>query len=128
LESEVDEEMSMNELIESIFQNFIVDGVEIPVKYLRYKGNLNTYVTYMLNDANASYAGDDELLGFVGFYDFDVYSKGNYSKIIEQIKKKMKENGFVWQPNRDSQDMFEDDTGYYHKTLCFAIHEQILES
>ena len=82
------EDITMNELIESIFQNFIVDGVQIPVKYLRYKGNLNTYVTYMRQDASASYAGDDELLGYVGFYDFDIYSKGNYSQVIEQVKAK----------------------------------------
>lgn len=118
----------MNATIETIFNGFTVDGNQIPVKYLRYNGQGTTYVTYMQQDANASYAGDDELLGFVGFYDFDVYSKSDYSKVIEQIKEKMKENGFVWQPARDSQDMFEDDTGYYHKTLCFATHEQILES
>jgi uncharacterized protein (DUF302 family) len=118
----------MNATIETIFQDFTVDGVQIPVKFLRYNGNKTTYVTYMQQDANGSYAGDDEILGFVGFYDFDVYSKSDYSKVIEQIKVKMKENGFVWQPARDSQDMFEDDTGYYHKTLCFATHEQILES
>lgn len=118
----------MNATIETIFQDFTVDEVQIPVKFLRYNGNKTTYVTYMQQDANGSYAGDDEILGFVGFYDFDVYSKSDYSEVIEQIKVKMKENGFVWQPNRDSQDMFEDDTGYYHKTLCFAIHEQILES
>ena len=118
----------MNATIETIFRDFTIDEVQIPVKFLRYNGNQTTYVTYMQQDANGAYAGDDEILGFVGFYDFDVYSKRDYSKVIEQIKVKMKENGFVWQPARDSQDMFEDDTGYYHKTLCFETHEQILES
>ena len=117
----------MNSTIETIFTGFTVDSVEIPVKYLRYKGDKTTYVTYMQQDAQESYAGDDELLGYVGFYDFDVYSKDDYSNVIEQIKAKMKENGFVWQPSRDSSDMYEDDTGYYHKTLCFAIFEQIKE-
>lgn len=117
----------MNALIETIFKDFTVDKVEIPVKYLRYKGNKTTYVCYMQEDASNSYAGDDELLGYVGFYDFDVYSKGNYFSVVEEIKKLMKANGFVWQPSRDSQDMYEDDTGYYHKTISFAIHEQITE-
>lgn len=110
----------MNELIESIFANFTVDEKIIPVKFLRYNGHETTYVTYMNIDGDASYSGDDDLLGFVDYYDFDVYSKGNYMNIIEQIKIKLKENGFVWQPSRTSQDMFEDETGYYHKTLCFA--------
>lgn len=118
----------MNATIETIFKDFTVDGVVIPVKYMRYKENATTYVTYMQQDAQNSYAGDDELMGYVGYYDFDVYSKWNYTNVIEQIKAKMKENGFMWCPARDSQDMYEDDTGYYHKTLCFAIHEQLTNS
>lgn len=111
----------MNELIQSIFNNFIVDGVPVPVAFLRYKGKSTTYVTYMETDINNSYAGDNEILGYVSYYDFDIYSKGNYFNIVKSIKNLMKENGFVWQPSRTSQDMYEDDTGYYHKTLCFAI-------
>ena len=97
----------MNELIQSIFTNFEVDGVSIPVKFLRYEGN--------------SYAGDNEILGYVSYYDFDIYSKGNYFNVVEAVKGKMKDNGFIWQPSRTSEDMYEDDTGYFHKTLCFAI-------
>ena len=115
----------MNELIETIFSGFTVDDVLIPVKFMRYNGHENTYVTYMQTYADNSYSGDDELLGYVEFYDFDVYSKGNYTKIIEQIKSKLEANGFKWQPSRDSTDMFEDETGYYHKTLCFAIYENL---
>lgn len=117
----------MYSLIESIFTNFTVDEKTIPVKYLRYKGKENTYVTYCQTYADNSYSGDDEMLGFVEFWDFDVYSKGNYLDIVEQIKIKLKENGFVWQPSRDSADMFEDDTGFYHKTLCFAVIENLNE-
>ena len=95
----------MNELIESIFQNFNVG---------------EPYVTYMQIDADNSFSGDDELLGYVDYYDFDVYSKGNYSRIIESIKELLKEHGFVWQVSRSSADMFETETGYYHKTLNFA--------
>ena len=36
----------MNELIESIFTNFTVDGVSVPVKYLYYEGHGEPYVTY----------------------------------------------------------------------------------
>lgn len=111
----------MNALIEQIFTNFKVNGVAIPVSFLRYGGKLTTYITYMEWDKSNSYSGDDEILGYVSYYDFDIYSKGNYLAIVEAVKQKMKENGFTWQPARDSQDMFEDDTGYYHKTLCFAI-------
>jgi len=111
----------MNELIESIFQNFTVDGVAIPVSFMFYEGHGEPYVVYMQQDADGSLSGDDELVGYVDYYDFDVYSKGNYVNIIESLKQILKNNGFVWQPSRTSQDFFETDTGYYHKTLNFAI-------
>jgi hypothetical protein len=110
----------MNELIETIFANFEVDKVQIPVSFLFYEGHGEPYVTYMQQDADNSLSGDDELIGYVDYYDFDVYSKGNITNIIESIKEKLKANNFVWQPSRSSQDMYETDTGYYHKTLNFA--------
>lgn len=121
----------MRELITSIFNNFTVDDVEVPVSFMRYLGKKTTYVTWMQYDMDGSFAGDDEILGYVGYYDFDVYChlrdahfKGNYTKILERIKQLMKENGFVFQPSRCSADYFEDDTEYYHKTLSFAIYEE----
>ena len=108
----------MNSVIETIFQNFEVNGELIPVSFLRYNGKKTSYVTYMQTDSDNSISGDNELLGYVSYYDFDVYSKGNYLKIVKKI---MKAGGFMWQPSRTSEDMYEDDTGYFHKTLCFAI-------
>ena len=109
----------MNSLIETIFQNFIVDDKKIPVSFMRYNGNKTTYITYMYYDSDNSFSGDDELLGWVDYYDFDIYSKGNYLNIIESVKSVMKQNGFMFQPSRSSQDMYEDDTGYFHRTLSF---------
>ena len=111
----------MNELIESIFSNFTVDGVKIPVSFLRYEGHGEPYITYQETDADSSYSGDDDLLGYTDYYDFDIYSKSNYFPIIDKVKELLTKNGFMWQPVRSSADMFEDDTGYYHKTLCFAV-------
>lgn len=110
----------MNELIQSIFKDFTVDGVKIPVSFMYYEGHGEPYIVYMEQDADSSYSGDDELLGYVVYYDFDVYSQGNYLKVIEALKDKLKENGFIWQPSRSSIDMYENDTGYYHKTMNFA--------
>lgn len=114
----------MNEVIENIFKDFKVDGKNIPVAFLRYNGKSTTYVTYQEVDADNSFSGDDELLGYVTYYDFDIYSKGNYLKVMESVKQLMKDNGWRWQPSLSSQDMFEDDTGYYHKTLNFAIERE----
>lgn len=110
----------MNELIETIFANFTVDDTPIPVSYMFYEGHGEPYVVYMQQDADGSLSADDELQGYVDYYDFDVYAKGNYQKIVESIKTLLKANDFIWQPSRSSMDMYETDTGYYHKTLNFA--------
>lgn len=110
----------MNELIISILSDFTVDDVKIPVKYLVYKGHGEPYVTFVQENADNSFSGDDELLGYVEYYDFDVYSKGNFFPIVESLKSILKANGFIFQPSRSSADMYETDTGYYHKTLNFA--------
>ena len=114
----------MNSLIETIFSNFQVNGYDIPVSFLRYNGKATTYITYMHYDSDNSFSGDNELLGWVEYYDFDIYSKGNYLNIIESVKELMKQNGFMFQPSRCSADMYEDDTGYFHKTLSFAIERE----
>lgn len=111
----------MNELIETLFTNFTVDGVSIPVSFLRYDGSEDTYVVYMETDMNDVFSADDNIDAYVDYYDFDVYSKGNYTNILEQIKTILTNNGFTWQPTRSSGDFYEDDTGYYHKTLSFSI-------
>lgn len=110
----------MNELIMTIFANFSVDGVSIPVKYMEYKGHGEPYITWMHQDSANSLSGDNSLIGYVDYYDFDVYSKGNFTEIIEQVKQILTQNGFVWQLSRSSRDMYEKDTGYYHRTLNFA--------
>ena len=110
----------MNSTIETIFANFSVGGVVIPVKFLRYNGKSDTYITYCETDKNNSLFGDDGCEGYVSYYDFDIFSKGNYTTIVSEVKRLMKENGFTWQPSRDSEDMYEDETKLYHKTLSFA--------
>lgn len=110
----------MNSLIEKIFADFKVDNKKIPVSFLKYSGKETTYITYQSIDNSGSLSADDEIIGYIDYYDFDIYSKGNYLKIVREVKKIMKANGFMWQPSMSSED-YEEDTGYYHKTLCFAI-------
>ena len=114
----------MNKLIETLLTNFTVDDVSIPVAYMYYQGHGEPYIVYMQQDADGSLTADDELQGYVDYYDFDVYAKGNYLNIIKALMAALKEGGFVWQPSRSSSDMYETDTGYYHKTLNFAIYKE----
>lgn len=114
----------MNSLIESIFENFKVGKETIPVSFLFYEGKSNKYVTYQQVNADKSYSADDELQGYVDYYDFDVYCKGNLTAIVSAVRSILEENDFIWQPSRSSDDMYERDTGLYHKTLNFAYLKQ----
>ena len=114
----------MNELIETLFANFTVNKVAIPVSYMFYQGHGEPYVVYSQIDAANSLSGDDGLIGYVDYYDFDIYSKGNWYAIAEAVKETLTGAGFVWQPSLSSRDMYETETGYYHKILNFAIYRE----
>jgi len=111
----------MNRTIEQIFTGFSVGGVSIPVKYMYYQGHGEPYVTYMHQSYDNELRGDDALIGVADYYDFDVYAKGNFEQIILKVKELLEASGWVWIPSRSGIDMYETDTHYYHKTLCFMI-------
>ena len=110
----------MNELIEQLFSNFTC-----PVSFLYYDGDAAEYVTYQQTDADNVLAADNAIQNYVDYYDFDVYSKGNYFPIIESVIEILTDAGFLLQPSRCSGDMYDKDTGYYHKTLSFAIERSL---
>ena len=111
----------MNELIETIFKNFKVNGKIIPFEFLNYTGKETTYITYQEAYEDNSLSSDNQITNYISYYDIDIYSKNNYLAIVKEVKKIMKANGFMWQPSKTSSDLFEVDTGYYHKSLCFGI-------
>lgn len=110
----------MNNIIKAIFENFSVDGVNIPVKFLHYEGHGEPYVIYALESNDYPLDADDRLKNYVEYYDFTIYSKTNYTKIEERLKELLEENDFLWQVNRSSGDLYEPETGYYYKTLNFS--------
>jgi hypothetical protein len=110
----------MNAEIEKLFDGFTVNGTEVPVRFMFYDGHGEPYIVYSREYDDDSYSGDDSLLGYVTYYDFDVYSKGNFTALVEAVKLRLERTGWTWQPSRSSADMYESDTGYFHVTLSFA--------
>ena len=108
----------MNEEIKIILgENISVDGASVPVAHLHYKGSEKTFVTWAILSERPVLCGDDEPLFSVTSVDIHIYSNGNYLKLITVIKKMMKENGWLWV--EDSPEMYEYDTGLYHRTITF---------
>ena len=121
--------MLFNAEIETLLNGFKVDNKAVDLAYLFYDKHSERYMVYSQVDATNSYSGDDDILGVVAVYDFDVYvkanSKPNLYQIVQALKELLKANDWTWQPNRDSADLYDVDTGYYHKTICFAKPIQI---
>lgn len=112
---------NFNEEIETL-----LSGLGVPVAFMFYDGNAESYITYMQLDKDNVLAGDDEVLGCVQYYDFDVYSKGNYFNVISNLINIMTAAGWTYQPSRDSPDLYERDTKFYHKTICLAKESEVI--
>ena len=110
----------MNAEIVDIFKDFTVGGAKVPVRFMTYEGHGEPYVIFSREYDDDSYSGDDSLLGYVTYYDFDVYANGNFTATVEAVKKVLEDAGWTWQPSRSSGDLYESDTGYFHVTLNFA--------
>lgn len=114
----------MNEELKLIFgEKLVIGGNEIPVAHLRYKGSSKIFVTWTITGEAPALSANDEDLCSICSVDVDIFSDGNYLDIEKQIKQKMKNNDWVWV--EDSEEMYEEDTGLYHKTCSFE-KERIL--
>ena len=107
----------MNSEIKQILTNLIVKGEDIPVAHLRYKGDSNTFVTWAIIGEEPLLGANDEALYSVVSLDVDIFSDRNYSSIIDEIKKRFKDNEWLWY--EDSSEMYEEDTELYHRTITF---------
>ena len=63
------------------------------------------------------FSANDEQMFSVCTLDIDIFSESNYLDMIKEIKTIMKNNEWVWV--EDSPEMYEDDTGLYHRTCTF---------
>ncbi len=106
----------MQREIETILSNLVVDNKKIPYAFHEYNGKETTYVTYQEISSDIYYA-DDYPVFIVSTYDFDIYSKKNYLKIEEKLKKILIESDWVWVEDNETE--FETDTRYFHKTITF---------
>lgn len=97
--------------------------LDVPVAHLKYKGNKKTYVVWTIIDETPIFSSDDEITDSEVVVDIDIYSDSNYLKIMSSIKNKMKENEWIW--DGDSQELFEEDTGLYHRTCTFKKERYI---
>ena len=114
----------MNAEIEEIFKGFKVDSVKIPVSYMFYEGKSPAWIVYSCVDMDNSYSGDNKLLGYITYYDFEISCKGNYFAILRAVISLLESHGWQFEPSLSSSDQYDRDSKTYSKTLCFAKHIQ----
>ena len=108
----------MNEEVKLILgKNLIIGNEEIPVAHLRYKGTSKKFITWTMTGETPALSANDEDLCSICSVDVDVFSDSNYLDIVKEIKKKFKNNDWIWV--EDSEEMYEEDTQLYHKTISF---------
>ena len=108
----------MNAEIKATLGESLLIGSEIiPIAHLRYQGNSRKYVTWTITGEEPALSANDEDLCSICSVDVDIFSEGNYLDIKKEIKRKMKNNDWVWV--EDSEEMHEEDTGLYHQTCSF---------
>ena len=114
----------MNKELQKILGDFIlIDKISIPVAQIKYTGDKHTYIVWSIIDETPALLGNDEDLASIVSVDIDIFSNTNYLKIVNEIKKIMKTNDWVW--TGDSAEMFDEKTGLYYKTCTFEKERMI---
>ena len=94
--------------------------LQVPVSFQKYTGEEATYITFheYLQDGEGF---EDDNEAFTGHYiQVDVWSKGDYTALIDRIRVLMITADFT---RLNEADFYEPDTGLYHKGLKFFYLE-----
>lgn len=99
-----------------------LEPTKVTTSLLTYTGTATTYITYFeYNQRGSLYLEDDEETTTHSIQ-VDIWSKGNYLTLVEQVKNLMKQAGFT----RNSEaEFFEEDTKFFHKVLRFYYEENL---
>lgn len=103
--------MNLNNLIINT-----LNPINVPVSFQTYTGNATTYITFFeYNQQGAVFADDTEQRTQYSVQ-VDVWTKGNYKAVVEQVRTLMTNAGFI----RNSEgELYENDTRTFHKYFRF---------
>lgn len=93
----------------------------VPVARLFYKGKAGAFITFQLVLGARSVFADDECEGKEYIYRADIFSKKDYSELLEKTVAALERLG-CYEITIDPED-YENDTGYYHVPVTFKILE-----
>lgn len=90
--------------------------LKVPVSFQKYNGKESTYITFFnYLEHGEQYADNEEKA--TGYYiQIDVWSKNDYTELVENVRNAMKAAGFI---RTSAADLFESDIKIYHKAMRF---------
>ncbi|ALC80447.1 hypothetical protein [Bacillus gobiensis] len=106
--------MSLNSLIINTLK-----PTGFPVRFLTLlesDGNPPTYIKFFEYNQSGALHGDDRELNSSYSIQVDIFSTGNYSNLVKQVKALLIETGFS---RTFETEFYETDTEFYHKVLRF---------
>ena len=90
--------------------------LNIPVNFQKYTGSADTYITFY-NYFTSGEAFEDDSESITGYYlQIDVWSKTDYTEIVDKTRNLLIDKGFK---RLNEFDLYEDDTKTYHKVMKF---------
>jgi hypothetical protein len=101
----------------------ILKPLNVPVCRLKYSGTAPTYITYFIfNEMGDLFADNEEIV--TGYHvQVDIWSKGDYTDIENQLKELMTAAGFK---RTYAIELYEEETHIYHKAIRFFYEEVIV--
>lgn len=103
--------MNLNSLIRST-----LTPTNVPVAFQKYSGTATTYISFFEYNQQGAQFGDDTELHTQQSIQVDVWSKGDYVALVEQVRTLMIDAGFM----RNSEgELYETDNAIYHKWMRF---------
>lgn len=94
-----------------------LEQLGVPVANSVYEGQEETYIVFNEYNQAPLLSADDEEISTKYFYQVDVFSKYNYTQLVKQLKKLMKEAGYG---RMFESETYETNMKMYRKIIRFS--------
>lgn len=105
----------MNKLILTALKD-----IGVPVRFQTYTGKEESYITFFTYLDRPELHSDDRELITGNFIQIDVWSKRDYTDLVDLVHQNMIDAGFI---KLNFYDLYETDTKTYHKVMRFFKEE-----
>lgn len=111
--------MNLNKLIMDTLR-----PLNIPVSKMRYNLKADTYIVFMEYNQATRMSADDYEIATKHFYQVDVFSKGDFTDLVNEVRKRLKSVGFGRMFESESYD---EDMEMYRSIMRFNYETNLKE-